>query len=516
LRAALNSEDSAEWLAAAQSEFDTLDSRGTWTLTDLPQGRTAIGTVWVFRKKTDAAGHVERYKCRLCCQGFNQRPGIDYHQTFAPVVHMASVRTILSLATSADMDLSHFDVVAAFLNGEISEEIYIRQPEGFRIPGQEHKVYRLLRGLYGLKQAAFCWNSHFSATLTDLGFLRCDADPCVYIKRAAEGVTILAVWVDDCLVATSPATTLLADLRTSLFDRYQMTDLGELSWFLNMAVTRNRETRTLKLDQSRYTATVLERFGLSDCKPVPTPQALGAPLSAADSPRNAEEEFEMTSIPYRAAVGCLRWLADGTRPDIACPTGEVSRFLAKPGQRHWTAAKRIYRYLRGTASLGISFTATADGELTGYCDASYADDIDTRKSTTGFFFELNKGPISWKSKRQRSVALSTCEGEYMALSDGSKECVWLRRLLSNLDVPLGSTTLFEDNQGAIALVANPLSTRRSKHIDVRYHYIRQCVAEGHIVVTYLQTDDMIADLLTKPLPVATFKRLRDLLLGGLQ
>jgi hypothetical protein len=294
-------------------------------------------------------------------------------------------------------------------------------------------------------------------------------------------------------------------VKDELMKAYKMKDLGELSWFLGLRISRDRSARTLTLDQQPYIDAILERFGMTNCKSCPTPLAVGVTLSKADSPQTAEEASAVNSVPYREAVGALMYAMTATRPDIATAVGMVSRFNSCFGMAHWKAVKRILRYLRGTAKRGITFTGSDEQPtLCGFSDAAYADNVDNRRSTSGWLFLLCGAPIAWKSAVQRCVSLSTCESEYIALSLATRECVWLRQLLSDLGFVQPPTVLYEDNQGAIALASNAMVNQRSKHIDIRYHYVRQMVQRGTVTIVYCRTEEMLADILTKALHAQRF------------
>ena len=287
----------------------------------------------------------------------------------------------------------------------------------------------------------------------------------------------------------------LMDVKKSLNKRFEMKDLGRVQICLGLEFDWQRNGSCV-LNQSKYIERILERFNMVDCKPVDCPIASGQKLTKAMCPSQGEEP-EMKDVPYRSAVGSLIYLVTGTRPDIAVATGEVAKFCENPGRQHWAAVKRILRYLRGTMDVGLLFNPR-DISLTGYCDADWAGDLDNRRSTTGYIFVIGGVPVSWKSKRQQTVALSTAEAEYMALSDASREVTWLRRILLNFDCEQSvPTIIFDDNQGCIALAKNPVEHERTKHIDIRHHFIREMVESQVIDVQYVCSEEMLADLLTK-------------------
>lgn len=500
-REALAGAQALDWRQAMQEEYDALVANETWDAVPLPKGKNVIGSKWVLRIKRNSDGSVNKFKARFVAQGFSQVYGEDYFDTFSPVTRGTSIRCLVALAAQGGWKLHHMDVCSAFLNAEVKEEIYVRPP-----PGMEEelrgRVLHLRKSLYGLKQAPRNWNALLDSFLVSLDLKKSVADPCVYSK--ADQV-ILAVWVDDMILTGSDAKAILS-LKSDLKQRFKMKDEGELKWCLGMRISYHKDRITI--DQEQYIKNMLARFGMDECKAAPTPASLGVRLSKKDSPRTNQEALEMKSIPYRSGVGSLLYASIRTRPDIASAVRAVAKFNDNPGKKHWTAVKRIFRYLKGTISHGISFSRGGRG-LLGYCDSDWANDPNDRRSVSGYVFLLAGGPISWKSKAQSSVALSSCEAEYMAAASAAQEAVHLRRLLSSIGQPMqGATTMMEDNQGCIDLARNPVHHSRSKHIDLRAHFIREKVAEGVIELKYVPTAEQLADILTKALGPTKFAQLR--------
>jgi hypothetical protein len=339
----------------------------------------------------------------------------------------------------------------------------------------------------------------------------------MYIRRENGTIIILAVYVDDIIIASNDKQQRKA-IQALLRQKFKIVDLGELHWCLQMRVTRDRPNGTIKLDQKPMVDAVLRKFNMHNSKPISTPSQVGLHLSKEMAPRNYEEEKQMERIPYRSAIGSLMYLALSTRPDIANAVNLVSRFVEDPGPLHWTAVKRILRYLKGTSNLGVVFERTKDSPqmpiVTGYSDSDWGGDVDGRKSTTGYVFQISNGPVSWKVKRQTTVALSSAEAEYMAAGAATQEAIWLRAILKELGFAQGDATLiYEDNQGCISMTLNSGYHARVKHIDIRHHFIKDAVERQQVVLAYLRTDDMIADILTKPTAPQRFARLRQRLLG---
>lgn len=475
-----------------------MERMSAWRLVSLPPGRSTIGCRWVFKIKSIVDGHIQKYKARLVAKGFTQIPGIDFTETFSPTVKLQSLRIIFALAAYFNLELHQLDVVAAFLYGFLNEEIFMALPEGLEV-SDPTQVCLLQRSIYGLKQAARMWYERFHFALLNIGFISTSADNNVYILRRDSQVLILALYVDDTILASSsPA--LLVSVKTLLSQEFRMTDLGEAYHVLGMHIQRNRDAGWLRLNQSHYITQKLQQFNLATCKPSTTPFAFGCHLSHAQFPTTPVETQSMSNIPYQSATGSLMWAMICSRPDIAFSVSTVSQFMSNPGPEHWTAVKRIFRYLRGTTSYFLQYQRSSSPfHLQGFSDASYADNVYTRKSTSGFCFQLAGGTISWSSRKQKTVALSSTESKYMALANASSEAIWLRRLLSDLGYRQKTTELFCNNRSAIALISTTKYHDRSKHIDVKYHYIKDQVSSGDISIHHISTQEMTADLFTKGL-----------------
>ena len=492
-----------DWTAAANAEYESLMENNTWELVSLPEGRKPIECKWIFKVKRGSNGEVNRYKARLVAKGFAQKYGVDYDETFAPVVRYSSIRALLAYAIQNDMILHQMDVVTAFLNGTLEENIYMQQPAGYIQPGKEKLVCKLKKSIYGLKQSPRCWNKAFKEYMESIGFKQSNADPCIFIKTEESEKIIVAVYVDDLIIATK-TNEKMEEVKKSLSSRFKMKDLGRLHHCLGITIEYDETRRCLWLHQKPYILKMLEKFGLSQAKTVSTPANLSVKLR-----KNDETSKLVDPALYQSMVGSLLYAAIATRPDISQAVGAASRYCSQPNEAHLTAVKRILRYLKGTVNLGLKYEKSQSGTLTGYSDADWAGDLDDRHSTSGNLFLLAGGPITWLSKKQPTVALSTAEAEYMSLCSATQEAVWLRALLNEFNFHQEQPTVIkEDNQGTISMARNPVSHSRTKHIDIKYHYVRETISNGYVTLEYCPTEHMIADLLTKPLARERFETLR--------
>jgi len=487
------------WEAAINEELATLKAAGTWELVDAPGGANVVGSKWVFRIKKDAGGNAVRFKARLVAQGFSQVPGIDYFDTFAPVARLASIRAVLAFAAADDLETGQIDIKGAYLNGELTDEevIYMRQAPGY---AEGKLVCRLRKPLYGLKQSGRRWYQKLVEIMEKLLFVRCEVDQAVFYRRdEGKGILIIVmVHVDDCSIVAS-SLPLIDHFKRMIKRQVEITDLGELHWILGVEVKRVRENKQLLLSQRSYIDSILRRYGLDDLKPISTPMDPNVKLTSAQSPTTIEDIAVMRNTPYHEAVGSLMYASLGTRPDISFAVQTVSRFATNPGVAHWEAVKRIFRYLKGTRELWLSYGGRKV-DLEGYADAD-GSMMEDRRAISGYAFIINGGAVSWSAKRQEIVSLSTTESEYVAATYAAKEALWLRSLIHQVfGKTLPPTTLFSDNQSAIALAKEHQYHARTKHIDVRFHFIRWIIEEGKIRLVYCPTEDMVADVFTKALP----------------
>ncbi|KAE8657094.1 hypothetical protein F3Y22_tig00116997pilonHSYRG00993 [Hibiscus syriacus] len=482
---AITSQENDKWMTAMVEEMEALNHNQTNSN----------------RKKG------EKFKARLVAKGFSQQKGVDYDEIFSPVVRHTSIRAVLALVASWDSHLEHMDVKTAFFHGDLEDQIYMRQPEGFTQPGNEHLVCRLKKSLYGLKQSPRQWYKRFDSYMIKIGYNRCEYDCCVYVKSLDYGSFIfLLLYVDDMLIAAKNMDDVIG-LKTLLSQEFDMKDLGAVKKILGMEICRDRDSRKLWLSQWGYVKKMLERFAMSSAKPVSTPLANHFKLSSEQCAKTDKEAEDMAKVSYSNVVGCLMYAMVCTRPDLGYVVSQVCKYMSKHGKQHWEAVKWIFRYLKGTVGHRIVFGSQRDNPLVvGYVDSDYAGDLDNRRSTIGYVFTLGGRPICWKSTVQSVVALSTTEAEYMVAAEAAKEALWLTGLVKELGVQL-----LYDNQSAIHLAKNQVYRVRTKHIDVRFYKIRELVASGEILFQKVHTDENAADMFTKPVTTDKFKHCLDLL-----
>ncbi|KAM0000492.1 putative RNA-directed DNA polymerase [Helianthus debilis subsp. tardiflorus] len=492
-------------------EYKALMKNGTWTLVPQVSNVNVVDCKWVYKLKRDQHGAIKRYKARLVAKGFNQQPGIDYHETFSPVVKATTIRVVLSLAVTCGWSLRQLDVQNAFLHGDLNETVYLRQPPGFVDPARPNHLCLLHKSLYGLKQAPRAWFQRLSRALQHLGFHGSKTDPSLFIYSSAGTLLYMLVYVDD-IILTGNNPTAMDSVVKSLSSTFAIQDMGTLSYFLGIEV--QSKGPDLILSQRKYILEILNKAGLSQSKPVSSPCSPSVHLVLGDSP-----SFD-NPVRYRQIVGALQYLTL-TRPDIAFAVNKVCQFMHSPTENHWSAVKRILRYLQGSLNHGLLFRRSSGStlhaytdanyrSLTAYSDADWAGCPDDRRSTGGFAIYLGSNLVSWSARKQRTVSRSSTESEYKALADTVAELTWLDSLLHELCVPMKSAPiLWCDNLGATYLSANPIFHARTKHVEVDFHFVREKVAQGRLVVQFISTHDQIADVFTKPLSSERFATLRD-------
>jgi hypothetical protein len=518
-REALESDERDKWIEGAEAELTSLRDMGVYQVvprSDVPSNRSILRGKFVCRLKRDELGTPVRYKVRWVAKGFQQVWGRDFSKTTSPTARLESLRVALHIAAVNDWHIEQYDVKTAFLNGILPEEErqYMEQPPGFLHPGKEDHVWQLHRGLYGMRQSSRIWNRALHDSFLGWGFTRSECEWCVYWRRSDNGdMTIVVLHVDD-MAAISSTEDEVKRFRSELEATWQITALGEPKLIVGLAVRRDRPNRTIMLSQTALIDKIISVYGQKDANPASTPILHGAQLLTPD-PReepDADERERLAKLPYRSLVGSLMYVASGTRPDIMFAVSKLSRFLSCYREIHWQAAVRVVRYLKGTRDMELRLGGSSTSlSLVGYCDSDYANDPgrEGRRSVAGHCFSLGSGMVSWSSKKQKTLADSTCAAEYMAASEAGRELVWLRTLLGELG--FGSslpTPLLCDNSAAVVLCGDQAFHNRVKHLDVKYHWIRERVDNGELIVGRIPSSGNIADILTKALPGPLFTSLR--------
>jgi hypothetical protein len=501
---ATSSGNAEQWKQAMDEEIQSLKQNQTWTLVEPPKNQQVIDNRWVYKIKRNEDGSVQKYKARLVARGFRQVAGVDYNETFSPVTKFDSIRMILCVAASEKLILRQFDVKTAFLYGNIDEILYMQQPDGYQ--DGTKRVCKLNRSLYGLKQASRCWNQRFTSVLSRLGLHPTNADACVFTNGDPKNQLILAIHIDDGLIAASRQSE-IDKLLQELHQEFEITS-NPVGTYLGLQIKR-MDDGSIFLHQKVYAENVVQRFRMEHANSVKIPADQHHQM---DPEMHTNGDKETDNKLYRQIIGSLMYLSLGTRPDITYAVNKASQFLENPRKIHWKAAKRIVKYLKGTINHGLYFPVKQEGHVYAFSDADYAGDVTSRKSTTGIVVKLGTAIIAWKSTRQKIVALSTTEAEYVAACQTVKELIWLKLLLSELAIFENfKATLHVDNESAIKLIKNPEFHQRSKHIDVRYHFIRDKYTMGEFNLVHVSSKQQQADILTKPLPRVGFEEQRRML-----
>ena len=499
------------WMEAALAEIRSLNEKGTWQIVKRPKDVNIVSSKWVFAVKTDVQGKIERFKARIVARGFSQKFGQDYHNTFAPTVRPDTWRTVLAIAAMEDLEIHQIDVDSAFVNSSLKETIYMEPPQGMDIG--EGNVLELRQSLYGLKQAAYEWFQECKKQLLTMGFSQGYSDPCLFIHRDRK--LIIMVYVDDLTIVCK----ILEHVRwfkQAFSERFKIKDLGEISKILGIRITRDRSKRTLTIDQGEYIRKVMKDLNMKQDGHRKTKTI---PLNGYDKIKPTTENDEPTdNTRFMSGVGSIMHASVQTRPDITFATGKLSQYTSAPTARHQQGLDEVLRYLRQNDNVGITYgnCSSSDKKLQGYSDSDYGSNARDRKSTLGTVWKIGGGAVAWRSKKQKSVATSTAEAEYVGLSKAAKDAEWFKKLMYDIDYPqyLGDdpycVEIHGDNQASIALGTNAQLSDSSKHIAIPYHNVQDLISKDKIKLTYVPTKEMAADGLTKPLDGAAFQRFKDL------
>ncbi|GJR43204.1 putative ribonuclease H-like domain-containing protein [Tanacetum coccineum] len=476
------------WVEAMQEELLQFKLQQVWVLVDLPTGAKVIGTKWVYRNKKDERGVVVRNKARLVAQGHRQEEGIDYDEVFAPVARIEAIRLFLAFASFMGFIVYQMDVKSAFLYGTIDEEVYVSQPPGFVDPDHPTKVYKVVKALYGLHQAPRAWYATLSTFLEKHGYKRGTIDKTLFIRRNKKDIMLVQVYVDD-IIFGSTNKSWCDEFEALMQSRFQMSSMGELTFFLGLQVKQNKGG--IFISQDKYVAEILKKFDLVNVKAAITPMETKLPLT------KDEEAFDVDVHLYRSMIGSLMYLT-ASRPDIMYAVCVCSRFQVTPKTSHLNAVKRIFKYLKGKPNLGLWYPRESPFDLEAFSDSDYGGSNLDRKSTTGGCQFLGQRLISWQCKKQTIVATSTTEAEYVAAANCCGQVLWVQNQLLDYGFNFMNTKIHIDNESTICIVKNPVYHSKTKHIEIRHHFIRDCYEKKLISVEKIHTDLNVADLLTKP------------------
>jgi hypothetical protein len=499
------------WQPAMDTELAILNERNVFRWVEAPPGAHIIDCKWVYANKYDAGGDIIKRKARLVARGFNQIAGLEYDETYASVVRMESFRMTVAIAASRGYSIWGRDIVAAYLYAPTRFTTYVRPPPGAIRPEgldpMKTYVWVLDKSLYGTMDAGHNFQHEVVGSFESLGYYRSLADPCIHSRSTDGAHTITSTYTDDIfgISSTRSAGHIASDELDTCFETK---DLGEPNYILGIEITQDKAAGTITLSQRTFFERMLEQFGMADCNPKTTPLPIGIVLSENDCPTTDADKAYMKDKPYREVLGKFNWGANGTRPDLDYGSGVLSRYQSNPGPAHWKAMVHMMGYIKGTLDYSITYHSGIPISPVTYVDASYADDFDTRRSTAGYGVWMAGGLVSWSSKRQPTVALSTTEAEYMSMTRAVQQVTWMYAFLDEVGLPQEHPfTIFGDNAPAIALTKNTKGHARAKHIDVRYHYIRERVNEGHVLIEHVPSDKNLADIFTKQLPRVTHQHL---------
>ncbi|KAJ9536406.1 hypothetical protein OSB04_un000419 [Centaurea solstitialis] len=485
----------SDWVTAMQEELNQFSALKVWRLVKRPQDKSIIDTKWLFKNKKDEHGTIVRNKARLVAKGYRQQEGIDYDQTFAPVARLEAIRMFLAYAAYKDFTVFQMDVKTAFLYGHLKEEVYVTQPEGFVDPDHPDYVYILDKALYGLKQAPRAWYEELSTYLLSKGFKKGYVDSTLFIMKEGDHIVVIQVYVDD-IIFGSTSKDLCKKFETIMTQEFKMSMMGEINFFLGLQV--KQFTDGIFINQSKYIFDLLKKYDMSSCNSIGTPMATGNKIG----PDHEGKDVDLRT--YRGMVGSLMYLT-ASRPDIMFATCVCARYQAKPKESHLAAVKRIFRYLKGTPYYGLWYPKGLGFELQAYSDADYGGCNMDRKSTSGHIQLLGNKLVSWASKKQQCVSTSTAESEYVAAASCCSQVLWMQTQLRDYGFVYKKIPIYCDSKSAIAISANPVQHSKTKHIDIRYHFLKDNVEKENIELYFVNTEYQLADLFTKALDEKRFK-----------
>nr|KAJ0228423.1 hypothetical protein LSAT_V11C100038800 [Lactuca sativa] len=472
----------ADWIKAMKEELNEFERHKVWTLVPISSGKTITRTHWVYRNKVDKDGIITRNKARLVAQGFTQIESIDYGETFAPVARIEAIRLFLAYASYMNFIVYQMDVKTAFLHAP-----------GFIDKDHPDYVYRLYKAVYGLKQAPRTWYETLTTYLLENGYGRGAIDNTLFIKNKGSDMILVQIYVDD-IIFGSPNEKLSKEFAEIMSERFEMSMIGKMTFFLGLEVQQQRSG--ISICQSKYISDLLVKYSLSDCKPTSTP------VSKTDKMHADPTGTDVNHSLYRGMIGSLLYLT-ASRPDIMFGTILCARFQANPKESHLMAVKRIFRYLKGTQNLALWYPRDSAFELFGYTDSDYARCYLDKKSMSGGCHFLGNHLISWSRKKQTSIAISTAEAEYVAAGRCCAQLLWIQNQLLDYGIKFSKTPIYCDNTSSIQITQNPVQHSKTKHIEIRHHFIRDNVEKGKVVLEHVKTSEQLADIFTKALDSQT-------------
>ena len=501
---AMRSSVKEEWVRAMDQEMESILRNGTYTLVDLPSGRKAISNKWVYKTKLDSQGMIDRRKARLVIRGFSQVSGLDFVDTFAPTPRFQTLRTVLTVAVQHSMRIRQLDVDSAYLNATLREDIYMHQPIGYA--DGTSKVCKLRKALYGLKQAAFEWNKTFSLIIKSFGLVQSAYDACLYTMTEEKRKMLVLIWVDDMIVVSSTVS-LCDELIVKMSKTIKIKDLGVPKRLLGLDI-RVLQCGTVELSQQLYVEELIHRYQLTNLKVANTPLAANtqlimstkeAPITTISDPRQV--------VLFQSMVGAISYLVQCTRPDLAYASGELCRFMSCPTEESLKAAKHVYRYLLATKEYRLVIRRSDALCLYGYSDADWSPSHHNCRSTSGFAIYLGTNLISWVSRQQSVIALSTMEAEFIALCELGKESAWLLSILHDIGIVIQlPMVVYVDNTAAISFANSTAFERKSRHIHMRYQFVKTMVKDGILDLVYVSSGDNVADVFTKCVSLAVLSK----------
>ncbi|KAJ9558522.1 hypothetical protein OSB04_013136 [Centaurea solstitialis] len=477
------------WVLAMQEELAEFERNKVWRLVTRPWGKSIIGLKWIFWNKKDENNLIIRNKARLVAKGYRQQEGIDYDETFAPVARIEAIRIFLAYAAHKNMTVYQMDVKCAFLNGVLQEEVYVEQPEGFVDPRYPNHVYVLDKALYGLKQAPRAWYETLTDYLLGVGYKKGTIDPILFLRRSGSDLIIVEIYVDDIIFASTKPE-MCQEFENTMKSQFKMSLMGELTFFLGLQVRKRPDG--IFINQSKYVHDLLKRFDFGGSNSAATPMPKNFQLNADSFGKPVDQRT------YRAIIGSLLYLT-ASRPDIVFSMGVCAHFQCDPHDSHLSAVKRILRYLKGTPDFGLWYPKDSGFELIAYTDSDHAGCKLNRKSTSGACQFLGDKLVSWSSRKQNCVSLSTAEAEYVVAACCCSQVLWMKTQLADFGYTMQRIPIYCDSKSAIQITANPVQHSRTKHIDIRYHFIKDHIEKGNIELYFVESDYQLADLFTKPL-----------------